>query len=128
MQVNFPTWKRNEKSDTMKTKCKVIKPVFWVVIHPHTHARLCKDGLLREHANFGTFPSCVKTFRYEGWATRAAEKYLGYEWEIRGVHKGETMDAAGNIYNEEGTRDIHRCLNTAINRRSNTSLSHLEND
>ena len=95
-------------------KIRVIKPAYWVVIDAHTHARLCKDGRLREHALFGTFPECVKTFRREGNAKKAADKYLGPEWEIRGVHIGEKMDASGNIYTKEGVRDIHRCLNTGF--------------
>jgi len=95
-------------------KTRVIKPKYWVVIHLNTYARLCKDGKLREFANFGTFPGCVRTFRHEGWARRAAEKHLGLKWEIRCVHIGEHMDAVGNIFNEEGRRNIHRCLNTSL--------------
>lgn len=94
---------------------RIIKPAYWVVIHAQTHARLCQDGKLREFACFGTFPECVKIYRREGNAMNAADKYLDYEgWEIRGVHEGERMDAAGNVFDKEGNRRLHRSLNTSF--------------
>ena len=89
---------------------KTIKPAYWVVIQNSTHYRLCKDGKLRQFANFGTFPECVNTYKHEGHAINAAEKHLKDDWELRGIHVGEHMDAAGNVFNEEGNCLLHRCL------------------
>jgi len=93
---------------------KTIKPAYWVVVQNSTHFRLCKDGKLREFANFGTYPECVKTFKHEGHARNAAEKHLKDDWEIRGISVGHSMDAAGNVFDEEGHRLFNRCLSTAF--------------
>lgn len=56
--------------------------------------RLCQDGYLREFANFGTFPECVKEYRKRGWAERKAKEIGGQVVEI---YRGQSMDASGNI-------------------------------
>lgn len=75
-----------------------------IAICPITGARLCRDGRWRDHAHFGTGPRCVKVYRVEGWALKAAtrkrvrpaapgETIAHLVW----LYPGDTMDASGNI-------------------------------
>ena len=76
------------------------KKGFWVVTERGN--RLCKDGKWREFACFGTYPECVKVFKCEGWAMKAAEKYcLHDDWELKRIREGQSMDACGRIFERE---------------------------
>ena len=72
----------------------------FVVVHKD-NGRLCKDGLFRSFAHFGTFPECVRTYRHRGHAERR-QRLL----ELRGekgtlsvveIPTGQAMDACGRI-------------------------------
>jgi len=107
----FSPEKFRQKEDTMKE----IKPKCWIVIHPHTEARLCKDNKWREFAMFGTYPTCVKIFKSRGWAEKAAERFaINHEWKMVALGKGESMDASGRIFSKDGTHMLLRSCRTAF--------------
>lgn len=86
-----------------------------IVVCPVSGARLCRDNKYRNHANFGTYPSCVKEFKSEAWAMRAAERFrtqiftkhiedlkadgatLLPDTKIIFLYAGDTMDASGVV-------------------------------
>ena len=89
-----------------------------IVVCPTTGARLCQDDKYRTHANFGTYPSCVKIYKKLKWAEKAADKYKTLEQrkyekqqeaegslvkirQIVHLHDGDSMDAAGNIFRKD---------------------------
>jgi hypothetical protein len=70
----------------------------WIVLHPKTGDRLCKDNKWRSFANFGTYRSCVKTFKNKGHAQNAADKVrVDGETHIIRIGEGQTMNACGKI-------------------------------
>ena len=46
----------------------------YYIIEPKTKARLCKDGLFRISACFGTFPETVKVWISEAWERKKQNK------------------------------------------------------
>ena len=75
-----------------------------IVVCPVTGARLCQDNRWRQHANFGTYPSCVKMWRLTHAALRAAERFrhpqnTGPDVSlVVHLHDGDSMDASGRIF------------------------------
>lgn len=61
--------------------------------------RLCQDGRWREHANFGTFSSCVKVYKRRGPAVRIAKSQKALLAE---VPVGYTVNAAGQVNDASG--------------------------
>ena len=79
----------------------------FVVKHPETGARLCGDNRWREFAHFGTFRSCVKTYKTMCGLRTAMDRLRILEWEAIGLGtkaNGVTvsMDASGNITHTAG--------------------------
>ena len=88
--------------------------------------RVCLLGVLPKEGDFATL-KLVRKLRESLSFSEEENKLLNFKvedgkmsWDvedmgiIKDVHIGEKMDAAGNIYNKEGVRDIHRCLNTGF--------------
>ena len=70
----------------------------WIVVHPETGARLCKDKCWREFAMFGTMNWCVKIYSQKGWAQKAATRFsVKGKTHIIGLSNGAVMDASGRI-------------------------------
>ena len=79
-------------------KPKKPKKPLWIVLHPETGARLCKDMRWREFACFGTYPMCVKMYKREGNAQNAADRYrVNGKTNIIALHENMVMDASGRI-------------------------------
>jgi len=71
----------------------------WMVIHPETGARLCKDHKWRNFALFGTYSSCVKFYKRKGNAQRVADRFrVNGQTHIICLMEDETMDASGKIW------------------------------
>jgi len=74
-----------------------------VVMRESDDARLCKDGKWRTFAQFGTFRSCVKTYKRKGNALRRMD-ILNRHWThktacyVQSVPKGHAMDACGKVF------------------------------
>lgn len=91
----------------MKTKIprKVVKhKSVQIVVCPETGRRLCYDNKWREFANFGSFPECVKVFKYPAAALKAGAKYRIKPAKagdtvstIIHLYEGDSMDASGRI-------------------------------
>lgn len=80
-----------------------------IVVCPATGARLCQDGRWRKFANFGTYSSCVREFRYLKSAQKAARRNrhplnkTTCDTFVTHLHPGDSMDASGHV-----TRAINR--------------------
>ena len=73
----------------------------WVVLHPETGARLCKDNKWRRFAMFGTYSSCVKIYKRQGNAQNKANRVrVNGKTQIKRVFDDESMDASGKISKE----------------------------
>ena len=61
--------------------------------------RLCQDGRFRQHANFGSYPGCVKTYRLRGFADRRIWqlKRSGNDVSVVEIPARHYMDAAGHV-------------------------------
>jgi hypothetical protein len=71
----------------------------WIVVHPETGARLCKDNKWRSFAMFGTPRWCVKTYKRLGNAQNAADRVrVNGKTHIIHIRDGETVDASGRIW------------------------------
>jgi len=75
------------------------------VINENTGARLCQDGKWRNHANFGSTPSCVKKWNDKGWAIRKMNQLnqkstcpIAY---VLTLPENQYMDASGKVFTEE---------------------------
>ena len=66
-----------------------------IIITDPEGRRLCRDGLVRGFAPWGTYPICVKTYKSKAWAFRRAREIGGYALEIP---EDVTMDATGRAY------------------------------
>lgn len=78
-----------------------------IVVCPETGRRLCQDNKWREFANFGTYPECVKLFKYPQAALKAGARYRIKPAQpgdtlnsIVYLYDGDSMDASGRIYRE----------------------------
>jgi hypothetical protein len=78
-----------------------------IVICPISGRRLCRDNKWREFANFGTYPECVKIFKYPKAALKAGARYRIKPAQsgdtlnqIVYLYDGDSMDASGKIYRE----------------------------
>jgi hypothetical protein len=56
--------------------------------------RLCKDGMLREFAVYGTYGFTVREYKSRGHALRAAQRIKG---RVACIPDGYTVDAAGTV-------------------------------
>jgi len=77
------------------------KPI-WIVVCPRTGARLCHDKRWRKFANFGTYPECVREYRYEQAAINAGLRYRhpnnpNESAKAVALYTGDSMDAAGHV-------------------------------
>lgn len=73
----------------MEEEMKPNKPNKWIVVHPKTGERLCKDKRWRTLAFFGTFPTCVKIYKTRGYAKRIANQYsVDGETKIISIRNG----------------------------------------
>lgn len=74
-----------------------------IVVCPVTGDRLCRDNRWRSFANFGTYSSCVKTYRLTHAALRAGERFRHPHNTGRDInlviclHEGDSMDASGKV-------------------------------
>jgi len=85
----------------MSLRYTVKSPNRWIVIHPENGDRLCQDFKWRHHAPFGTYPECVKVYRYMGNARKTARRFnVNGKNKIIGLDEDQTMDASGNIFNQ----------------------------
>jgi len=84
----------------------------YYIIDKATGARLCKDGMWRSFANFGTFKENVKSYNRKGWALRRI-KAIG-NGHILSLDKGWAMDACGNVWDENsnvsGVKDCREMI------------------
>lgn len=82
------------------------------------NARLCKDKRWREFAHFGTFESCVKTYRRRSAADAVATSQnalLEYKKKtpnvaVAEVPDGYIVDAVGNVFDNDD-RQVGTLLN-----------------
>jgi len=65
---------------------------------------LCQDGKLRDFVWFGTVKSCLKIYRSEGWANKAARKIVSHQDKhfitsatVHYAYDGETISNRGEI-------------------------------
>jgi len=75
----------------------------WIILHPVNGARFCKDNKWRTFALFGSYNSCVKTYKHKGHAQRKASQ-IAYrdsttnrQTYIVFVGKNQSIDASGLI-------------------------------
>ena len=77
----------------------------YIVVCPTTGDRLCKDMKWRSFANFGDYPECVKIYRTQGWAVKAAVRRtrpIGSNDPVRTtkmiiLNEGDAMNASGQV-------------------------------
>ena len=89
-----------------KQRSKQDKNVLWFVVCPVTRARLCQDNRYRNFAMLGNMSWCVKFYKSQAWATKAAKRYrtkvnIKKETLIKALHPGESLDASGQIWPRE---------------------------
>lgn len=63
--------------------------------------RLCQDGRWREHADFGTYPECVKEYRVAGFARRRAKRIKG---TVIQLPADVTIDRSGDVRGDRGQK------------------------
>lgn len=64
-----------------------MKPKNWILVWHHDQLGTlirCRDKVWRQHADFGTFPECIKQFSSSNWALRAVRRLSG-EYEAIAV-------------------------------------------
>jgi hypothetical protein len=97
--INKLSNKGSKGSKGSKEK-KMSKKGRFVILHPETGDRLCKDDLWRGFANFGTYPSCVKIYKNFGNATKKASK-MHTNGKVHVInldaYENEVMDASGKF-------------------------------
>ena len=88
----------------------VLKGLRHIVRRSSDNARLCKDNVYRNTANFGSGKRCVKLFKKVGWAVRAGNKLsddfntesdcmdkLRETYNIVHLHDGDSMTSTGTV-------------------------------
>ena len=86
-----------------------------IIVCPATGERLCKDLKWRGFATFGTYRSCVKTYRLTHAALKAAARYrhpqntgcahFESHDKVVHLHDGDVMDASGKVTRANGYVD-----------------------
>lgn len=86
-----------------------MKPLFWIAVDPDSGARLCNDLKWRRHAHIGTTSTCVKKWRREHYAQRAAIRHRRCKppnlAHLIALYDGDSLDASGVIRRKEGFKD-----------------------
>lgn len=58
---------------------------------------LCNDGQFRALALIGSGPRCLKTWKKEGWAARAATRHGLRRHTITFAYEGDTIHCDGEV-------------------------------
>jgi len=70
----------------------------WIILHPENGDRYCQDKKWRYIALGGTYPSCVKVYKKQGWAQKQANKIkVNGCTRIISLGENQTMEASGLI-------------------------------
>lgn len=72
-----------------------------ILIINESKMRLCQDFHWRNHANFGTYSTCVKEYIIAGHARRQARRING---TVVKIPNGFEVDASGTVFDLNGKK------------------------